>query len=171
MMEQWRPIPGFSNYSVSDHGRVRRETDGPGKIRAGHILANKFSGRYWSVRIGRDGGGLCTKTIQQLVLLAFVGPPPTPAHEGAHGDGNTSNNRLNNLRWATKRENCEDRDRHGRTARGERHTKATIDEAAVRSIRAMRATGMFMKDIAKRHGCTYHIVSDIVHSRSWKHVV
>lgn len=37
--------------------------------------------------------------VDRLVLLAFVGEPPTPAHKPWHINGKTLDSRASNLRW------------------------------------------------------------------------
>ena len=50
-----------------------------------------------------------TYALHRLLCGAFHGPPPTPEHEVDHRNRNRSDNRAENLRWATKAENCENR--------------------------------------------------------------
>ena len=62
---------------------------------------------------GRNDENKCKLLwMHKIVLLRAVGPPPTPAHRiGDHLDGNTLNNRRDNLRWATPQMNA--RNIHG----------------------------------------------------------
>ena len=51
---------------------------------------------------------ICTRNFQvhRLVAYAFLGPPPSEAAwQVNHIDGNCSNNRIDNLEWATRSEN------------------------------------------------------------------
>lgn len=69
---------------------------------------------YGRVRHGRrmtygsnDAYGYCiysSKRVHDLVLETFVGQRPSNDHTGDHKDRNTSNNRLNNLRWSSPSE-------------------------------------------------------------------
>lgn len=137
--EEWRVIPGFPAYEVSNLGRVRslphttEWTHGRTGTRAtanfkGRMLnpnRNKLTG-YMTVNVGAG-----TSNVHRLVLLAFVGPAPEGC-QACHANGDPADNRLANLRWDTVRANAEDRERHGRTARGERHSE-TIRAALRRS--------------------------------------
>lgn len=40
--------------------------------------------------------------MHRLVAIAFLGDPPTPDHTVDHIDTDTTNNKVSNLRWATK---------------------------------------------------------------------
>jgi hypothetical protein len=117
--EEWRPIPGYEGvYEVSDRGRVRSfdrtsyRASGPIHIR-GKILraqTNKKTG-HLRLHLRRDGVARLWG-VHQLVLLGFVGPAPR-GMEGCHNDGVPTNNRLENLRWDTRKANVADAIRHG----------------------------------------------------------
>lgn len=65
--EQWRDIPGFSLYEVSDQGRVR--TKATGKIRTGSL--NRYSHRM-RVQMVSDDGTAKSRYIHRLVAEAFL---------------------------------------------------------------------------------------------------
>lgn len=114
--EEWRPVVGYEGlYEVSDLGRVKRVGAGQGTrpgIRKLH--ANPRSG-YLSVNLSK-GNRQRTHRVHRLVLEAFVGPCPE-GMESCHADDDRNNNRLENLRWGTHAENCEERRTNGRTPR------------------------------------------------------
>lgn len=68
----------------------------PGFERSGHLAVNL-----------RDGGHTKRVSVHQLVMLAFIGPPP-PGMEVCHRDNNPRNNRLENLRYDTHMNNMID---------------------------------------------------------------
>jgi hypothetical protein len=103
--------------------------------------------------------GARTRKVHRLVLLTFLGPCP-PGMECLHGDGDPANNRLDNLRWGTHKENVADTRRHGR-----KPTKLT--EADVREIRRLRAAGMHLKAIGARFGVSHVTVINVVKRRQW----
>lgn len=78
---------------------------------------------YPSVRIYVDGK---RKRIAVHVLVAreYLEPKPSPDYEVRHLDGNKCNPNVGNLAWGTRKENADDRERHGRTSRGEKHSAA-----------------------------------------------
>lgn len=130
-MEQWRPCVGYENfYEVSDAGRVRKlrgtqKILSPGTIGPGYQLI-----------------GFCVKgkremfLVHRLVLSAFIGPPPSENHQGAHGDGNPRNNALSNLRWATPKENNADKILHGTNVnKGVPSARAICSPVQVAAIR------------------------------------
>jgi hypothetical protein len=167
---EWRAIPGWPAYEVSENGDVRRVLGGKG-TRVGHTLKpwlNKQTG-YLQVSLWRQNRGWKT-TIHRLVALAFLGAPPTRLHLVAHNDGNRLNNHRTNLRWATQRENCADTLIHGTHNRGTRNGQAQLDEISVLAIRKMVAMKLPQAFIANGHGICRQSVSDIANRKRWAHL-
>lgn len=77
--------------------------------------------------------------IHRLVTLTFYGPRPSNLVT-RHLDGNKLNNRLDNLAYGTNKENTDDRDKHGRTVRGEKHRWTKLTDAEVYNIRLLHST-------------------------------
>lgn len=90
--EEWRPVPGFPGYRVSDCGNVR---SGKAALKA----VNQRG--YRAVALYRDRKRH-TKGIHALMMLAFIGPPPSPGHVVNHIDMNRANNVLSNLEYCTR---------------------------------------------------------------------
>lgn len=115
MAETWGSVPGHEgHYEVSDLGRVRSlaQTTSDGRRLKPKVLKGRpqksghLSVQLVSCGIARNA------LVHRLVLLAFIGPPPTGMH-ALHRDGDPANNRLSNLRWGTPSENSLDAVRHG----------------------------------------------------------
>ena len=73
-----------------------------------------------------DGEGICKREyVHRLVAEAFLGS----SHDGAvvdHIDGDTTNNRLKNLRWVTQRQNIWDSYKRGKQRRQPRPVKQML---------------------------------------------
>lgn len=114
-VEEWRPIPGYEGiYEASNLGRVRGldRIDAAGRRWKGRIRVQSTDAQGRKrVNLSRDGSKKLTQ-VHRLVMLAFVGAPPE-GHEVCHNDGDPANNRLDNLRWDTKRANNLDAVHHG----------------------------------------------------------
>lgn len=98
--EEAKQHPEFTNYYVTKFGRVwsykRR------KFLRLFLLNNGY--RYVSLyKNGKD----YRKGIHHLVLEVFIGLCPDDK-ECCHNNGNRLDNRLENLRWGTKKENHKD---------------------------------------------------------------
>jgi len=112
-MTTWRAVPGWLRYEASDEGQVRSITRVPRGKPPGLIKPVPMQNGYMMVTLCGDDGRWQVP-VHRVVCMAFHGLPPTPQHEVAHGDGTRTNNRPDNLRWVTRRENMQDCERHGR---------------------------------------------------------
>jgi hypothetical protein len=74
--ENWKIVPNFDDYEVSDLGRVRRCRDG-GTVKAGKILkpCKKIGADYLIVGLVKEGKRH-PFTVHRLVMDTFVGPLP-----------------------------------------------------------------------------------------------
>ena len=91
-MEMWKPIDDLPGYSVSNEGRVRKDS-------TGQIMVLSKNGGYCRITI--------SKHVHRLVANAFLEKPDdTEKCWVDHVDGNRSNNNVENLRWVTPSENC-----------------------------------------------------------------
>ncbi|MEU1200162.1 NUMOD4 domain-containing protein [Streptomyces sp. NPDC005813] len=160
MSEEWRAVPGWSGYFVSDEGRVRGKS--------GRILKPWSNGTgYVQVSLLRPGRRR-TVSVHRLVLEVFVGAGR--ALQGAHGNGDSTDNRLANLRWSTPAENNADKLTHGTQVRGEASNLARLKEADVRDIRKRVTAGETQRTLAAEYGVHFATVSAIVRRKSWGHV-
>ena len=111
--ERWLPIPDYEGYyEASNLGRIRslprsfRKGDGrvlkPWTRKDRHLMV--------ALSVNSQSTSLL---VHRLIAFTFIGPPPSPAHEICHNDGNPANNVLGNLRWGTRSENLYDTVRHG----------------------------------------------------------
>ena len=82
---------------------------------------------YMRVRLTVDGKRK-SFFVHKLVAFKFLPARPSPKFEIRHLDGDKLNNAIENLAWGTRADNAADRERHGRTSRGKRHSK-TIKRA------------------------------------------
>lgn len=106
----------------------------------------------------------------RLVLMAFVGEPPLEKPHAAHWDGDPKNNRLENLRWASAKENEEDKKRHGTHQTGSNNPSAKIDEAVVLRARLLHCQGAGPTSISRKIGLSLTQVKRILNRESWRHV-
>jgi hypothetical protein len=115
MIETWMPIPGYEGlYEVSDLGRVYG-------FRSNKVLKPNVKPKNgYRVVCLQYPGHRKYHLVHRLVLRAFVGEPPE-GWDACHNNGNSSDNRLENLRWGTRSENILDEVRHG-THRNSRKT-------------------------------------------------
>lgn len=111
-------------YEVTEDGRVfSLNSNWRGYGRRELRQDRNFHG-YPSVRLTEKSNKRIRITVHRLVALGYLPDRPSSAHEVRHLNGDKTNNAAVNLAWGTRKENAEDRERHGRTSRGDRHSKA-----------------------------------------------
>ena len=110
-MEMWKQIPDLPGYSVSNEGRVRKDS-------TGKIMVLSKNGGYCRITI--------SKHVHRLVADAFLEKPSDDAKCWVdHIDGNRSNNNVENLRWVTPSENALSFGYHSRIKNRRRKVRAT----------------------------------------------
>ncbi len=94
-----------------------------------------------------------SRCVHELVLLAFVGPRPAK-HDGRHLNGVPSDNRLENLSWATRSRNNQDKKWHGKPQ------KLSVQDA--RDIKqALAARSAALSALARRYGVAVNAIVNI----------
>src|SRR6185295_14278284 len=78
-----------------------------------------------------------------------------PGFEGCHNDGDFRNNRLENLRWDSRKNNMNDKVLHNTLLKGDRHPNTKMKELDKAAIRLLLRRGYSLRRIAKFFGfCT-----------------
>lgn len=91
-MEQWLPLQGYPNYSVSDLGRVRSDSHGA-------VLAISRTGNarpHVSLMLDRVQ---LKRGLSLLVAKTFIKSPRPDFNTPIHFDGDLTNCRVSNLAW------------------------------------------------------------------------
>lgn len=165
---EWRTIPGWPAYEVSEGGDIRRAIKSRSNGFCGLRKPYPMSRGYLYIVLRQVGQRRGTAlAVHRLVCHAFNGPPPTPSHQAAHRDGSRTNNHWSNLKWATRSENEMDKVQHGRSNRGDRHRMVVLDKDQVLAIRARFGLGHRKMDIAADYGVAASTISSIYQGRSW----
>lgn len=177
--EEWRGVPGYPAYEVSDQGRVRRRFS-ENRWDAGHILrpASMPSGHRYVVLT--DAAGFARKQfVHRLVAQAFIGPTPFDGAMVLHHDDEPTNNIPANLYWGTYAENAADarlnrrhpdRKRNRGAQPGEENSSAVLNEDQIRRIKGMLGLGLCGACIARLHGVRKETIYAIAKRRTWAHI-
>ena len=128
MTETWKPIPGYENwYEASDQGRIRSVdrtiVDQAGRVRRlKGVIAKPFSTNHGHQIVSISNGKTRTKKlVHRLVLAAFTGADDETSHV-LHWNDDPRDNRLENLRYGTQKENIHDTIRNGHNVNSNKET-------------------------------------------------
>jgi len=164
-------------YEISNLGRIKS------LFYQGHyrekILKSWAIDKYGHQQIElRKNGKRKYFLVHRLVLEAFVGPCPK-GMEGCHNDGNPRNNKLENLRWDTPKNNIKDSILSGTHwfsnnkghNRGSKHGMSKLNELQVRIIKYLLKTKILtQKEIGKIFNVSNITICDIKTGKLWKHI-
>ena len=153
--------PPFEAYAVDEEGNVWSSRQ--------HKVWRKL--KPWPDRYGHLNLELrCPSNrkriqVHRLILEVFTEPCPK-GMECRHLNGNPKDNRLENLRWGTSKENGQDTVMHGRSARGSRNPSAKLTEDNVKQIRALLNTHTHV-ELGQCFNVHPGTISDIKRNKKW----
>lgn len=155
---EWRAIPGWP-YEASDTGEIRNS-------RTGLVLRQKKNRRsdkaYLYVSLCDAPRKLDGAAVHRLVLMAFD-RMPRDGEEADHIDREPSNNRRENLRWLTVRENRDQRI----IPRADNHHAARLSWADVVRIRHLDDP-LHDGRLAELFGVSRETVRDARTGKQWR---
>lgn len=166
----WKPCAGYEgHYEVSTDGLIRRSVKGKSTYR-GRILKNDCATGYNRVYL-HIGGKVRRELVHRLVAKTFL-PVVVAGQYVNHIDGNKTNNRVENLEWATPRENTHHAWRTGLCSalKGEQSGHSKLRDDDVHLIRCAAEHGIPIGMIARRYGVTYQTIYMVATFKTWRHI-
>lgn len=170
--ETWREVAISPSYSVSSMGRVMR------KAKITLINGNKTRLKE-KLRATADYRGyrrliLCPPkklfSVHRLVADAFI-PNPDNKKTVNHKNGIRSDNRVENLEWATQSENLHHAVNVLKTIpRGESCVFSKLSEDDVLNIRTLHKFGATIRDLAKVFDTRKGNIEFILKRKTWKFI-
>lgn len=142
-MEEWRSINGFENYQVSSLGRIVNLTTGK-EIGFNLKKTDNYTARYCELCNGDNRRRVC---VARVVAETFI-PNPDNKPQVDHIDTDTMNNRVDNLRWTTAKENSNNRltKKHQSESAKVRHTIGRRIPASWKKVYQYDKNGVLLKE-------------------------
>lgn len=165
--ENWKTLPDFEDYQVSDKGSIRRVSSGKGTRAMRHLKPCIDRGGRMVFNARKNGKTKQWK-VHRAVMLAFKGDCPL-GKEVAHIDGNQQNNRLENLMYASPSENNSHKVGHGTQPVGSKMWNAKLTEQDVVDIRAKSPQISYAK-LAAEYGVHMVTIAQVITRKTWKHL-
>lgn len=170
--EVFKEVPGHVGYRVGTagtvqsclemHGRQGWLPIGPWKTLVGGIYDEDNTPRR----------RVCLRkrrvTVGRLVLEVFVGPCPT-GMECCHNNGDSLDDRLDNVRWDTKAANISDREKHGTTAHGATSGMSKLLPGEAENIRQMYLSGIRIFEIHREFpDVSRSTITKVARATAWR---
>ena len=155
-------IQGFEDYTISRTGEVVN-------TRTGRVLKYDTSSPYRRVTLSKNGK---TKrvSVHRLVAMHYI-PNPSQSPQVNHINGDKHDNRVENLEWATCKENTGHAFDSGLRPVGSDHCNSTITNEQAHRVCSMLLDGYVRGAILTTvHGVAKHHVHDIRRRKTWTHV-
>jgi hypothetical protein len=158
----------LQEYEITKEGRIFSLTHNWRGYGRREMIQHLNADGYAYVRLTLSGMRK-NHMVHILVAETFLGKRP-PCHQVRHLDGIKTHNNVENLAWGTAKENADDRERHGKTIKGEKCKGAKLSRENVNSIRDQAKTGLTGVEIAKTYKVTPSAICALLKGRSWNHV-
>ena len=165
----WKKIKGYGGrYEVSDIGEIKRVKSFKKDRAKIQFLKPKIEVRgYRRIRLSGNSKSHF-HFIHRLVIQTFNGNNPKGKEYVNHKNGNTSDNRLENLEWCSHLENMRHAIRTGLVNNnGEKSPNAILTKTDVLEIRKSKLKQV---ELAKIYGVGQPHISSIITKKSWKHI-
>lgn len=161
-MEIWKDIIGYDQYQVSNLGRVK--TTANEATRKERILKPLIHPKgYFRVALWRNNKSKFF-FIHRLVAEYFISNPENKSTIN-HIDGDKSNNHIDNLEWATYRENMNHAVKNRISACGERNGRSKLNWMQIKEIRISHLTSDELAAIYSVHKSN---INRIKRKEGWK---
>lgn len=156
---QVRKVFRFPSYAVTSEGKIYRVSGDKPELCPQYLSKSG----YYTVWLRQQKRSPKLLTVHKIVARAFCGKKPGRDFLIRHLNGNPHDNRAENLKWGTVKENAEDRVLHNKG-------RKRLSDTQVRRIRKKLARGEDPIQIADDMGLSFMTVNGILQKRTYRHV-
>ena len=170
-MEKWVKVVGYSNYEVSNLGRLKT-FNWKNTGRESILKPAKDGSGYLRTVLKGDDGISKTIKVHRIVLNSFN--ETKEVLEVNHINGVKHDNRIENLEWVTRQQNiqhCIDNNLQY-VLKGEEIGNSKLTEKQVKEIRKKFIPRVYSRSkLAKEFNVSEATIKDIIYLRTWKHLI
>ena len=169
MIEEWKQVPNYENYEVSNLGSIRRWNIDRTKNK--EIIPSSWSNAPYFMWTVSKNGKYTKLYLHRVVATLFVhNDKPLENTHVCFLDGNIANVDASNLYWSNQKERMGRRQKEGKYLGGQRRN-AKLTELDVKTIRwARHHNTMTAKELATYFGVHSWTIYACVKRYTWKHV-
>ena len=165
------PIPGLPGYFATENGEIYSNLRSSKNPDGNFLILKQYVVKAgYKKFMARKDGKKINFLVHRAVALALLGAYGAP-FEVCHNDGDRSNNRLDNLRWDTRKGNHHDKLAHGTQIRGESVYNAKLTLAQVKIIRDAYDNRCHehwgLARLSKEFGVHLSTINDVAKRRTW----
>lgn len=156
------PIDDFENYSISKDGKVYNNSR-----EFAELKPTKDTKGYLRITLSKKSKQTTFK-VHRLVAQTFI-PNPENKPQVNHKNGIKTDNRVDNLEWATAHENTKHAYDNGLNLKPPAVKK--LNEQQVLEIRAKFKKKIVTREmLGKEYNVTANCIKDVILRKSWKHI-
>lgn len=145
----------FSNYYKNRSCFKKRETP---LLMKSHAMSKGYKRVY-----------LCGRgyTVHRIVAVMFIGLPKDNTHIVGHLNDIPDDNRIENLKWMSIKENAKYADINGRLVHGEKSGMSKLNNDLIKFIFKCKSEKMDNRSIAKAIGVNESTIGYVVNGKTW----
>lgn len=179
MEEIWKDIAGYEGYyQISNLGRVKSleriaitKIGSKQPVNERILVAGYDTAGYYRVALCKNAKSR-TRKVHRLVAQAFI-PNPENKKTVNHKNGIKDDNRVENLEWATYKENNDHAIDTGllikNCRKGDECSFSKLKGSDIPVLRELNNT-MKHREIAKIYNVHKSTIEGVVYRRNWKHI-
>ena len=156
-------IPGWPCYHISKEGKVYSRKSEEWQLLKGGVIKGDPS-----VTLSNHGKHL-SQRVYRLMALVYLPKPCSPNLVIRHLDDNPLNNRLENLKWGTQKENMRDARNNGKL-RGSscKASRSKLSKSDLAKIFRLKSKGLYYKDIGRMFGVSSGTIGRVINRKSYR---
>ena len=176
MKEIWKAIEGYTDYQISNYGkvkslnRIKKYKNGYGLHRIKKKILKLIKNPDGYLVVNLFNNCLIKQfKVHRLVALTFLSNPELKP-EVNHIDGNKENNRIDNLEWNTFSENRKHAHKLGLcNQKGERNNASKLTDIEILSIHGLYLDGFDLQTLSQIFNVGKPAISLIVNGKRRNH--